>query len=441
VAGVTEELAAILASLGPAGLGLAIAAVPTAVAIAIYVTRMALQAKIERLEGELAQSRARHAEELKKLQEQHAELEQRHRAVLQTGAVISNTLQQIEADVAEIAQQVDATDYSVLVPAPTLNPGDQPDQLVFLCASGPQAATLRRIRVPIARSLAGQVLRSGRPSITQKPGSEEAFSARTDQVSNFRTEEVLSLPLLHRAGCIGVLQLLNKRGAEPFDSGDIERAQNWSGPLARRVAEFVEDPRRLAALGHTPRQNRVQATVLFTDISNFAQLFNELDSSVVTDLVNQYFQELCSIGLHHGGVIEQFLGDGFMMTFNVNQTLDRHASVAVRAAWEMLQAFRALRERWVTLGYAGTARCFLRIGVECGPVTKTEVGHLQHRKLTVMGAVVNVAAHLCDAGPRNRDVVLVGDGIQATLDPGVELRFCERAPRSQEPRHEVVSAG
>jgi class 3 adenylate cyclase len=74
-------------------------------------------------------------------------------------------------------------------------------------------------------------------------------------------------------------------------------------------------------------------------------------------------------------------------------------------------------------------------------VTKAEVGHLQHRKLTVMGTVVNVAAHLCDAGPRNRDVVLVGDGIRATLDPGVELRFCERAPRSQEPRHEVVSAG
>jgi class 3 adenylate cyclase len=441
MSGTAEQIASTLGSLGTLGLSLAIAAVPVVAGIAVYVTRMGFQGRIDRLEGELARLRAQHAEEQRRLQERFDDLDRRHRAVLEAGAVITNTLKQIEDDVAEIAEQVNATEYSVLVPAPTAIPDDRPaDQLVFLCISGKQAAALRQVRVPVARSVAGKVFLSNRPSITQKPKAGEGFSASTDRVAGFQTEEILSLPLAGRSGCVGVLQLLNKRGPAPFNADDIDRARNWSGSLARRVADFIEDPRRLAALGHTPRQNRVETTVLFADLSNFAQLFHEMDGSVVTDLVNEYFQSLCDIGLRCGGQVEQFLGDGFMLTFNVNQSIDQHGAAAVAAAWEMRETFRALKERWVTLGYAGTERCFLRIGIESGPAIKAEIGHQQYRRLTVMGSVVNVAAHLCDAGPRDRDVMLIGNRLRTDLGTGVSTRPLGGG-RPDEPAFEVLGLG
>jgi hypothetical protein len=48
-----DQLAGLLASIGPTGTALAIAAVPVVAAVAVYVTRMGTQSKVDRLEGEI----------------------------------------------------------------------------------------------------------------------------------------------------------------------------------------------------------------------------------------------------------------------------------------------------------------------------------------------------------------------------------------------------
>jgi class 3 adenylate cyclase len=420
MASTSDNIVSALSNLGSVGTALAIAAVPVAAGIATYVTRMGSQGKIDSLQGELDRAKTESGATLAEAERRYADLDGRYQAILRSGALIQTQLDTIVSEAADLASRLDAEDYSVLVPAPTSIPGDQPDQLVFLCMSGDQAAKLKWVRVPIATSLAGKVFVNGSTAIATPPESGDSFSRRTDQVADYKTKEVLSVCLRHRGQSIGVAQFLNKRGGRRFGSDDRERAQTQSAVLAIRVADFLSDPRRLTELGHAPRQNEIDATLMMIDLSHFSALFGRLDSSIVTDLLNEYFAELCGIALHQGAAIDKFIGDGALLTFNVQQRQDGHEGKAVAAALDMRAAFRNLRERWKVIGYAGADRLFVRIGLSCGTVTRAEIGYMASR-LTVIGAAVNAAAYACKIGPRDHDAVLVTQTFRDRLGPATQI--------------------
>ena len=51
------------------------------------------------------------------------------------------------------------------------------------------------------------------------------FDARWDKASGFKTAQVLSTPILFDKYLLGVLQLVNKRGASAFSARDVEAAE------------------------------------------------------------------------------------------------------------------------------------------------------------------------------------------------------------------------
>lgn len=433
-----RELLTVASSMGRADITLVVGFVSSIVGAivgaAIYVTRMGSQAKIDSLEGkvdwlkttieenlaraekERTERDEKHQAILAEANEKYAELDDKYQAILRGGALIQIQLQEIIERAEEIARRLGANDYAVLVPAPTDIPGDTPNQLVFLCASGAQAAKLRWVRVPIENSLCGEVYQSGKTRIASPPPSGGAFASRVDKITEYKTDEALSVCLRHGSLRVGVAQFLNKDNKQQFDpDNDNERAEMECRALAPLVASFLADPRRLIEMGHAPRRNRIDATIMLVDLSHYEGLFDELDSSVITDLLNEYFQELCTIALNYGGVIDQFVGDGVLLTFNVFQRQDAHQETAFAAAVAMRKAFRNLRERWKTLGYTKTAALLVRIGLSCGPVTRAEVGHPHARRITVIGPAVNAAADACESGSRDRDIIVLTLTIKETL--------------------------
>jgi class 3 adenylate cyclase len=398
-----EQLALMLSSFGPVGTGLALAAVPVVAGAAVYITRMGTQAQIDRLAGEIDQIKKKAADDLTNAERKYTELDGRYQGILRSGALIQGLIEAIVAEAAEIAVRLDASDYAVLVPAPTAIPGDVPEQLVFLCASGPQSSTLLSVRVPISSSLSGEVYSSGKTTIAS-PSSSAGFANRTDKITGFKTNQTLSVCLRHRNGRVGVAQFLNKRSGQ-FDYDDAERAPALCATLAIRVGDFAADPRRMIEMGHAPRRNQYRITSMFVDLTNYSNLFRHLDSSVIADLLNQYFQALCTIAINNGATIDQFIGDGVLLLFNVDQRQDAHEAAALASATQMRAAFRDLRQRWVTLGYSGTETLFVRFGLSCGSVTRTELGYSQTRRVTVIGPAVNAAAYACESAPRDRDAI------------------------------------
>jgi class 3 adenylate cyclase len=163
--------------------------------------------------------------------------------------------------------------------------------------------------------------------------------------------------------------------------------------------------------------NQYKVTIMVVDLTGYAKLFDRLDSSIITDLLNQYFQELCTIAIRRGATIDQFMGDGALLIFNIDQNQNAHEAAAVTAAVEMREAFRNLKQRWVTLGYAGTEMLFVRFGLSSGLVARAEVGHAQARRITVIGPAVNAAAHICEAAPRDHDTICITQEFRQSL-PG-----------------------
>jgi class 3 adenylate cyclase len=144
-------------------------------------------------------------------------------------------------------------------------------------------------------------------------------------------------------------------------------------------------------------------------------LFERLDASVITDLLNQFFQELCAIALRHGAVVDQYIGDGVLLIFNIDQDQKKHETAALKAAEEMRSAFRNLKQRWITLGYDGTDVLFVRFGLSSGEVTRAEIGHAHARRVTVIGPPVNAAAYACEGGPRSHDTICITHEMREAL--------------------------
>ncbi|WP_404481057.1 adenylate/guanylate cyclase domain-containing protein [Novosphingobium sp. BL-52-GroH] len=407
-----------MSNAGPIATGLAIAAVPVVAGIAVYLAKMGAQAKIDGLEGDTRRLKDKidsletsKRTELDQSAERFVELEARYSAVLQTRALLQSQLDLITANIADIAMRLNAKDYSILVPAPTMVPGDRPHELVFLCASGPQGAKLRSVRVPIETSMSGQVFLSGSATIASPAQNGTTFSQQTDKVAEYQTDETLCACLYYRGDLKGVAQFVNKRGGR-FNGQDVERAVELSNALSTLVGEFVSDPAKLGELGYSPRRNDFSATIMFVDLSGYSRLFDHLDNSVVNDILNQYFEALGNIALSYNAVIDQFIGDGMLIIFGGIGSAGNHQTDAVDAALKMVTAFATLRQRWATIQYRGTETLFVRLGLSTGPVTRTEIGHRQFRRLTVLGAVVNEAALTCEQAPRGRDTICLSRSLR-----------------------------
>jgi GAF domain-containing protein len=78
------------------------------------------------------------------------------------------------------------------------------------------------IRVPIEGSVAGTVLTSGEPLIVPDAQADPRYYREVDRQFGFETRSMLAVPLQIKALCVGVLEVLNKRGGQEFSQEDVE---------------------------------------------------------------------------------------------------------------------------------------------------------------------------------------------------------------------------
>jgi class 3 adenylate cyclase len=404
-----------------AGIGLAGAS--TLVGLTRYVTQLQerLDWSVKLQDARLAQAGLEQTtrdleNKVVRLTERLQASEQKFRALQDAGNAVVALKTAIDDELNDTAEQLAADACSILVPDPSTTGrqgGALVEAFVFLSLSPPNEA-LRRQRVRV-ESHAGSVFQSRRSEIADDPQSPNGFSAKTDAVANFKTRNMLIVPLTAKGRAVGVAEYLNKRDDGIFTIADRELAERRATSLARKVDEFVADPANFKSIGFAPQEEAISASILVSDISNSSELARRNGPAVTIDLMNEYFESLGEIGLKHGGTIDVQMGDGFMMTFNVRRALADHRAAAVEAATEMQAQFGRLRKKWTTMGYPGSVELFNRIGLTAGLVRKAELGHPQVRQLTVMGEAVNAASHLCEAGSRARDTILVERSLYASL--------------------------
>ena len=185
---------------------------------------------------------------------------------------------------------------------------------------------------------------------------------------------------------------------------------------ARDLAHFVPEDvrRRVVASEEGARSGNGEvreATMLFTDIEGFTSLSETLDPNELITALNEYFTVVAEPIERLGGVINQFIGDAILATFNLPLENRRHAASALEAAMEIV---RLTQERRFGAGHLFRTRT----GINTGSVVGGFVGTGDRLLYTVYGDAVNTAARLEALNKDHGTYVLLSEETKKKLPDG-----------------------
>lgn len=144
---------------------------------------------------------------------------------------------------------------------------------------------------------------------------------------------------------------------------------------------------RLLATGAAPTTEMRQVAVMFVDIRNFTAATRIHTPRQVVERLDEAFAILVDVLDRHSGIVNKFLGDGFLAIFGAPIEDPGAAQCAVQAACEMLVEIENNNRDsdWpLRIG----------IGIHMGAVIAGNVGSPRRKEYTVIGDTVNFAARL-----------------------------------------------
>jgi class 3 adenylate cyclase/CHASE3 domain sensor protein len=139
---------------------------------------------------------------------------------------------------------------------------------------------------------------------------------------------------------------------------------------------------------------RKKLTVFFSDIANFTETTDSLESEELTHLLNHYLTEMSRIAIDHGATIDKYVGDAIMVFFGDPESngIKEDAVICVKMAIAMQRRMRELQSEWLD---EGSEKPFqLRIGINTGYCTVGNFGSEDRMDYTIIGNEVNLAARL-----------------------------------------------
>jgi adenylate cyclase len=170
--------------------------------------------------------------------------------------------------------------------------------------------------------------------------------------------------------------------------------ESLSTKLSKYLSPQIYNSIFTGAQGVEIASSRKKLTIFFSDVVNFTETTDKLESEDLTNLINRYLTEMSTIALEYGATIDKYIGDAIMVFFGDPETkgLKDDALAGVRMAIAMLRRMRALRSEWQELGAEKPFR--LRIGINTGYVTVGNFGSNDRMDYTIIGNAVNLTARL-----------------------------------------------
>ncbi|HET7471869.1 MAG TPA: GAF domain-containing protein [Candidatus Limnocylindrales bacterium] len=98
------------------------------------------------------------------------------------------------------------------------------NRLVFSVAAGEQGQGVVGLAIPADQGVAGYVFATGQPLAISDVARDARFGRETAEQTGYVPRSLVAVPLLDDEGAIGVLEVLDKRGAGGFDLRDVELA-------------------------------------------------------------------------------------------------------------------------------------------------------------------------------------------------------------------------
>jgi adenylate cyclase len=276
---------------------------------------------------------------------------------------------------------------------------------------------LKGIRLKLGKGIAGYSAARGESVIVVNAKDSKHFHPDFDHVTGFKTRSVLCVPLISQGKVLGVIEVLNKRQGE-FSQGDLqlllsigttvsiamENARLYGETLT--MAEKERDIRNMFQkfvpkevidkITHgTDARHFIDEfkiiTLLDIDIRDYSILSHKVGPQKTVAILNYFFAAMGEIVFKHHGIVDKYLGDGFLALFGAPVSSPSDADNAVSAALEMQKAMGGVTDY---LQKRFGASLTMGVSIHTGEVVVGNIGFDKKMDYTVIGDSVNFVFRL-----------------------------------------------
>jgi len=189
--------------------------------------------------------------------------------------------------------------------------------------------------------------------------------------------------VLFSIGVAAALSALALRKTMRKNAEDEDRIDLLKRTFGRLVAPEVA--REILANENWMQPARRDAVVMFADLKGFTSFSESRPPEEVAEFLNRCWSIAADIVEKHGGVINKYLGDGFLALFGVPAEHPEAERAAAETAAELEEKLGPL------LGTQNLAIC---IGLHAGPMIFGGIGSESRCEFTVIGSTVNLASRI-----------------------------------------------
>ena len=173
-----------------------------------------------------------------------------------------------------------------------------------------------------------------------------------------------------------------------------------------------------AALSSVGEEKKI--AILFADISGYTSFCEALPPYDVIHVLSRYFHLMGKVITSHGGYINDYIGDGIMALFGVENPVGS-ALRAVKAGVEMLATVEKLNPYLETM-YKKSFQ--IRIGLHYGEVVVGTIGAANMKKIAAIGDAVNFASRIEAANKEMGTKFLISEETYHQVRDHVRVNRC-----------------
>jgi adenylate cyclase len=165
-----------------------------------------------------------------------------------------------------------------------------------------------------------------------------------------------------------------------------EERNNIVRMFGRHVSPAVVN--EILARGADVRSEKKSVCIMFLDIRNFTSFAEKRTPEEVVYYLEHLFDFMIEIINRNHGIINKFLGDGFMAVFGAPISDGHDCSNAVNAAKQILMRLK------IEVAQGNIPPTTVGIGLHAGDAVMGSIGSALRKEYTVIGDVVNLAARI-----------------------------------------------
>lgn len=183
------------------------------------------------------------------------------------------------------------------------------------------------------------------------------------------------------------LGLLTERFNQMVDG--LREREHLQETLGRHVGR--EAARQILSEGDGLVGRELLITVMFVDVRDFTAHSSRQSPKQVVAALNVFFREAVETVESRGGMVNKFLGDGFMALFGIGPRGDQHWRRAVDAGIALQRRLPNISPELAAADWPGLR---IGIGIHSGVAVVGSIGSPRRREYTAIGDTVNVASRV-----------------------------------------------